>query len=79
MQRNLSSATHTMVSEDMKAATHGNVLIRLASSRINKVVVYIQSPNKPAADPGVGQGPGSGQGVKQGEGDGGGLTTYNYF
>ena len=46
MQRNLSSATHTMVSEDMKAATQGKVLIRLASRRIINIVMLRDSSSR---------------------------------
>ena len=76
MQRNLSSATHTMVSEDMKAATQGKVLIRLPAGGSAMLVFILPTNNQPAADPGVGQGPGPGQGVEQGEGDGGGLAIF---
>ena len=41
MQRNLSSATHTMVSEDMKAATQGKVLIRLPAGGLAMLVFIL--------------------------------------
>ena len=44
MQRNLSSATHTMVSEDMKAATQGKVLIRLPAGELAMLVFIVILP-----------------------------------